>query len=254
MSASRQPKESTISPLTRLLVAAIVGAVLAASCGSAPTESPSPSTPPATPNPAALEICRRDADEGNPTLAGWINGQIVATFRHGPCVFEAASGGWVGVGPRRAAPFVTDGFTLAGSLDPGLLTILALGREPREITLPSWANDWAAWGSRLSPMPAGGYVFDLVPELAVVSKDGTLSTSALPAGYIVVGATSDPRQFVLRHDDRESAPEKMSGPYPVVLWRTGDQEPTAMPLLADALAATDPPNLVGCRTTRLVGG
>jgi hypothetical protein len=195
---------------------------------------------------AGLIACHRDSDEGNPTIAGWIKGGIAATFRHGPCRFDATSGLWVGLGPRQAARFVTDGSTVAGSVSPGHLVVASPQGEPLDVSLPPWADDWAAWGSRLSAMPGGGYVFDLVPDLAIVSTDGTLSVTALPDGYLVAGSTSDPTVFLLRRDDRQS-PQRMTGPYPAVVWRQSDKSPTSLPILVDAVEPATSQDLVWLR-------
>lgn len=98
----------------------------------------------------------RDRDEGNPLLAGWIGRNLAATFRHGPCIFNSTSGAWEAVGPRTAGQFVTDGSTLAGSTQPGVLTLIASGQDAKEINLPAWADDWAFWEADFRRWRAAG--------------------------------------------------------------------------------------------------
>jgi len=229
----------------RPLLTAFLGAALASSCGAAPSERPISA---ATEAPGSTQVagCTRDRDEGNPLLAGWLEGQLVATFRHGPCVFDSTSGRWLGLGPRMSGRFTTDGTSLASSAQPGRLTIQTPGTQPVEVALPPWATDWAAWGSPLLALPGGGYVFGLVPELATISVRGTLSETPIPAGYLVIAPTSDRDVFVLRRDDRAD-PQRMTGPYPATTWRLGDASPSALPMLVERVQAADAPNLAWIR-------
>jgi hypothetical protein len=227
-------------------LAAVIVLILLSACGSAPGEPPARAP---SPSPAAVTatLCVRDVDEGNPLIVGWLRGQVAATFRHGPCVFDEASGRWLAIGPRGTGRFVTDGSSLAGSSRPRNLTIQAPDQQPIDVALPEWADDWAASGSQLAVAAGGGYVFVLVPELATVSADGKLTEAPIPAGYLVAAPTTEPNRYLLRLDDRNAAPQRMSGPHPSFLWRRGDVTPTSLPMLATQMEAAATPNLAWIR-------
>lgn len=96
-------------------------------------------------------------------------------------------------------------------------------------------------------MAGGGYLIDSLPQLVTVSADGQLSDSPIPVGYIVSGPTSDPNVFILRRDDRKTAPERMQGPHPAYLWRKGNAAPSSLPGLVDEIVPAAAPNLTWVR-------
>ena len=172
-------------------------------------------------------VCVRNRNEGNPLPAGWLSQGLAATFGTGPCIYDATRRTWLWFGPRTAARYVTDGSGLAGSVTPGTLTVIASDQRATTLTLPSWGADWTTSGGALSPITGGGYLIDLAPVLAQVSRTGVLTEQPIPGGFLVVAPTSKANTFVLRTDLRKS-PEAMNGSYQAFLWTVGDARPARL--------------------------
>jgi hypothetical protein len=192
-----------------------------------PSESPSLEDAPSS-SLLGGQSCVRDRQEGNPLLVGWLAGKLAAIFRAGPCIFDPASSDWMAFGPRAAGRFVTDGSGLAGSLKPGVLTVVTADERAIDITLPVSASDWASRGSQISPLVGGGYVLGLLPLLVGVSGAGVLTEGAIPSGFVLAAPTSNPEVFVLRPNLNTDIPDWNQAPYTAFLWKVGDKRPSQL--------------------------
>ena len=161
-------------------------------------------------------------------MAGWLSGKLAAIFRAGPCVLDSTSNNWASFGPRAAGQFVTDGSGLAGTVTPGVLTVIAPDEHATDVTLPASASAWATRGSQISPLVGGGYVLDLVPELVRVSGTGVLTEAAIPSGFLLGAPTSNSDTFSVRPDIGTDSPNWMLAPYVAYLWTVGDKTPSEL--------------------------
>jgi hypothetical protein len=192
-----------------------------------PSESPSLGDAPSS-SLLGGQSCVRDRQEGNPLLVGWLAGKLAAIFRAGPCIFDPASSDWIAFGPRAAGRFVTDGSGLAGSLKPGVLTVVAPDEHATDLMLPASASDWASRGSQIFPLVGGGYVLGLLPSLVRVSAVGVLTEGAIPSGFVLAALTSNPEVFVLRPNLDTDIPDWNHAPYTAFLWKVGDKTPSQL--------------------------
>jgi hypothetical protein len=161
---------------------------------------------------------------GQPRLVGWRDSQLILAWKGITCAYDPDLGSWSALDVPPAA-YATDGHTLAGPVAERKLSFVGARDRAVTVALPDWADDWGFWGSGLSSAPGGGYVFQTIPRLAVVTVTGELSDEPLPAGYLLVSTTSLHDVFLLREDWRASHPEAMNGPYTAFVWRRGDGDP-----------------------------
>lgn len=174
------------------------------------------------------------SDEGDPSLTGWRNDELVIGWRVSLCSYDQATDRWGSIGPTRGGAYVTDGRTLAGDGDNRAVSFIDEQGHRVVVSLPAWSDDWTFWGGGLSALPSGGYAFMTVPRAAVISPEGQLSDQPLPDGFLVVSGTSRPGVYVLREDLREH-PESMGDAFTAYIWAIGEDRPT--PVLASTRRA-----------------
>ncbi len=117
----------------------------------------------------------------------------------------------------------SDGQSVIAPSAAGVIVISPDGKVA-PLSRPATAADgWGGMGFRATG--GGGYLVVGAAELDRVSADfGSVTTTALPRGYVAVAPTSDPERFVLAPTDDENLPNGLLGtPFRAYLWdhRTG---------------------------------
>ncbi len=125
----------------------------------------------------------------------------------------------------------SDGQSVIALSATGVIVISG-GGEVAQLAKPSTAVD--GWGSAgFRPTSDGGYLVVGASELAQVAPDfSTITTHALPDGYVAVGPTANPAIFVLAPaDDASLACGLLGTPFRAYLW---DARNGSLRLVADS--------------------
>ena len=262
------------SIIVRLFVPLV--AVAVAACGTnVPTPPPSP--PIASPIGSAIVSPSQPAATAPPTvsttstpsggscgsssgpgyhLAGWEGDRIVVVANESDlCTVhdtvwsvDPAVGSWRSEATFYASIETYDSFFYVSSTDgrsiayPAMNQIVVIDRAGQQHVLPrpAWARqDWDAYG--LPALPGGGYLVIGTDRLLRISPDGTrMTTDPLPAGYVPVGSTSDPDQFILTRAADASGPYGLGGkPFRAYLW---NRATGALHLVAKKVDTVSPSN------------
>ncbi len=227
-------------------VASISLLIIVLGCATAPSTPSATASAVATPVSSSLEARATSTESATPTLGaakcattdttnyaavGWIGPRVVVLADHfGGC--DESQQRLISIDPREGIwrtdaildptvldfQIASDGQSVIAPTTTGVV-VVSVGGKVAQLARPSTAaNGWGSDGFR--PTSGGGYLVVGANELDQVAPDfSTVTTHAVPHGYVVVGPTANPAIFVLATADDASLPSGLLGtPFRAYLW------------------------------------
>lgn len=250
-----------VSRRLRASLGLVLAVGLVGGCGNVPgSASPTSGTSGATATPSARTAAPPSGSlppKPMPPLAqarlvGWLDASpAIASFARpgdGWTISVPTSGGWdqVGTLPAGSTP-VTDGASVANVVDPEVATAIAVlgAHGTRQVDLPAgaWLEPWTGL-AMIEPLARGGYMLRGAGALAIVSRDGDLSVSPLPAGYVALAPTAEEGTWLLASSAALDEPGALSEStyFSAYLW--SEQDPDRPPVeVLDEVVRVDPSDI-----------